>query len=351
LKRFRGCKNVISLFRGKIEAENVGYVIAGSAMSIMHNMVSNNTSPLFNQFREEPIGYFDKIAGRKLVKKLIQCDIKTKDIIFKLGNGHPFYINAIATRVNTLNKLYGMKVDIDLVKRAYVIETLSFKGDIYKHCEYVYDVSLERAKYGNSLKAVLKILTSAPGLNQSELARKLRITQGAVRTYLNELVKFDLLVEIDNQYFFKDQILRYWLSYRELGTELSENPKVRVLDELISDLEKRYLRASSELGKAKEYEFRAKLEDKYGLKLRNYISADGQIEFDLVGLKDDIAYIFEIKWRSKPSNYKDLKKFVDKVKRSEFKTRAKMFFAAKSFTEQAVKYAEKNKVELIVNGI
>ncbi len=136
---------------------------------------------------------------------------------------------------------------------------------------------------------------------------------------LNELVKVDLLVEKDSQYFFKDQVLRYWLSYRELGTELSEKPRERVLDELMGDLEERYLRASSESGKAKEYEFRAKLEDKYGLKLRNYISPDGQIEFDLVGRKGRATYIFEIKWRNRSSNYKDLKKFVEKVKSSEFK--------------------------------
>jgi len=347
LKRFRGCKNVISLFRGKIEAKNVGYMIAGSAISIMHDMVSNNRSPLFNQFREESIEYFDKIASRELIRKLIRCDIKTKDVIYKLSNGHPFYINAIASRVNILNSLFEMKIDIELVKRAYVIEALSSKGDIYKHCEYIYDVSLERAKYGNSLKAVLKILTNKPGLNQSELARRLKITQGAVRTYLNELINVDLLVEKDNQYFFKDQILRYWLSYRELGTELSEKPREKVLYELVRDLEERYLRASSELGRAKEHEFKSRLEDKYGLKLSNYLSKDGQIELDLIGRKGRTTYIFEIKWRNKPSNYKDIKKFFEKVKSSEFKGKKRMFFAAKSFTDGARKYAGRSGVELI----
>ena len=84
---------------------------------------------------------------------------------------------------------------------------------------------------------------------------------------------------------------------------------------------------------------------------RNYRSKDGQIEFDLIGKKNNVWHVFEIKWRNKPTNYRDLKNFLGKIRRSEFsEKKKKLFFVSKSgFTDSARKFAEKNEIELIEN--
>ncbi|MBL7147866.1 MAG: winged helix-turn-helix transcriptional regulator, partial [Nanoarchaeota archaeon] len=281
LERFRDCENILDLFRSKIEAKNVSYVIAGSAVSIMHDLISKSKSPLFQQFKEESIEYFDKISTRKLISKIIKTEIEVKDFIYFLVNGHPFYIVSIASRMKILNKLLNLKINKELAKIAFIIEALSKKGDIYKHCEYNYDISLKVARFGQSLKSILKILTKEEGLNQSQLARKLKITQGAVRTYLNSLIRVDFLDEKEGKYFFRDKVLSYWLSYRELGIEIDEFPKEKILERFVKQLEEKYLQVSTELGKTKEYEYKVKLEKKFKIKLENYNKDN--IEFDLVG--------------------------------------------------------------------
>ena len=347
ISKFRNCRNILDIFRAKIEANNVTYVISGSAISIMHNIVADHASPLFDQFKEESIENFDRISARELVGKIIKCDLNIKDFIYSISYGHPFYINAISTRVKILNEIYDLKINRELVKKAFVIELLSKKSEIYKHCEYIYDISLERAKYSNSLKGVLKILARNEGLNQSQVARKLKVTQGAMRTYLNSLMNVDIIFERDNKYFFKDKILQYWLCYREYGIEISEFPKEKIINALVNELEEKYLRASTELGKAKEYELKDKLEKQFELKLSNYLKDN--IEFDLVGLKENTHHIFEIKWRNKPVDYKDIKNFLDKIKKSEFKDKnKKLFFISKSgFTKQATDILKKNEIEKI----
>jgi len=229
LVRFRDCKSILNIMRAKIEAENVNYVIAGSSISAIHGLVADHKSPFFNQFKEEPIGFFDKSATGELVQKSIDCDANLKKIIHALVYGHPFYVNAVTSRVRILNKLFDFKINGMLIKKAFIIETLSKRGDIYKHCEYIYDTSLNRARYGASLRGILKMLAKEEGLNQSRIARKLRVTQGAVRSYLNALIDVDLLYEKNGNYFFRDNVLRYWLSYRELGIELDEFPKESII--------------------------------------------------------------------------------------------------------------------------
>ncbi len=99
------------------------------------------------------------------------------------------------------------------------------------------------------------------------------------------------------------------------------------------------------MGKAKEYEWKVKLEDEFGLKLENY---NKDVEFDLVGRKKDIWYIFEIKHRNKLANYEDVNRFLEKVRRPEFKDKKKrLFFISKSgFTEKARKLIEENNIEV-----
>ncbi|MCK4491806.1 MAG: hypothetical protein KAU03_04225, partial [Candidatus Altiarchaeales archaeon] len=112
------------------------------------------------------------------------------------------------------------------------------------------------------------------------------------------------------------------------------------------EFEEKYLRASTELGKAKEFEFKAKLEDKFKIRLRNYLSSDGQIEFDLTGERNNIYYIFEIKWRNKPASYIDLRRFLEKVGDSEFSRKSgKLFFISKAgFTVEALNFAHENQI-------
>ena len=81
--------------------------------------------------------------------------------------------------------------------------------------------------------------------------------------------------------------------------------------------------------------------------MNNY--SKGEIEFDLVGEREDVVYIFEIKWRNRATGYKEVEKFLKKVELSEFASDdKKLFFISKAgFTDSAEKFAIGGGVALL----
>jgi len=61
--------------------------------------------------------------------------------------------------------------------------------------------------------------------NPPQIARKLRIAQGAVRNYLNSLINVDIVTRKEDKYYFRDPILRYWVAATEQEIELDEFPR------------------------------------------------------------------------------------------------------------------------------
>ncbi|MBT9439092.1 MAG: winged helix-turn-helix transcriptional regulator [Desulfobacterales bacterium] len=225
-------------------------------------------------------------------------------------------------------------------------EVLGAGGGINDLCNYLYTISLERARYKAPLKSVLRILSNDPYLTQSQIAKVLGKSQGEVRNYLLPLEEIDLVAKEDRKYFIIDPLIGLWISGKEFGIERLTFPK-KVTERYIKHLEEKYLRASTELGRAKEYEFRYKMEEKFGLTLDNYNK--GSIEFDLIGEKEGTVYIFEIKWRNRAASYKEMKKLMEKVELSEFASGGKkLFFLSKAgFTESAEKFARDSGIELL----
>ncbi|AEC51497.1 hypothetical protein PNA2_0581 [Pyrococcus sp. NA2] len=56
--------------------------------------------------------------------------------------------------------------------------------------------------------------------------------------------------------------------------------------------------------------------------------------------------MLEIKWRSRPATYKDVKDFIRKVK-GEFGSATMFFFSRSGFTEKAKELCEKEGVKML----
>lgn len=93
--------------------------------------------------------------------------------------GSPFYLTQLLRRLSILGAR-GEDLSEGLVKRSFIAETLSPGGMIYSYCTYLYNVSIQRAKGYGVLRALLdNIAVSEEAMSQSELARRLKMTQGA----------------------------------------------------------------------------------------------------------------------------------------------------------------------------
>jgi hypothetical protein len=185
------------------------------------------------------------------------------------------------------------------------------------------------------------------GLTMTNIAESIKKPTGQVNNYLKSLLRTDLIFEHEKKYYFRDPLFRFWIAKTQLGKDIVLERDKMSAEYYISDLKEKYLRASTELGKAKESEAAYSLEKRFGMPLKRYLK--GNIEFDLVGAKDGKTHIFEIKWKTKPTGYSDINKFLEKVTNSEFAQENPILFilSKAGLTKQAEKLALKNKIQVI----
>ncbi|PKP56896.1 MAG: ATPase [Candidatus Altiarchaeales archaeon HGW-Altiarchaeales-1] len=267
--------DVFKIMRSVVEKQkNVLYVISGSVISFMERVVGDPAKPFFNQFRILKLRYFTKEDSIKLVKCLlkgVEIDEKTSHEIFKNTLGHPFYITAICERIALESAL---EVDVDLVRYATLKEILDVNGKINILFKYIFENSLQKANRKGHLKEILVYLAENEGATLSEIARYLNKPSGQVSNYLSSLLQTDLIFGSEKKYYYRDAIFKFWIAKTQLGKDIGISREKKATDDYISELEEKYMRASTELGRAKEYEFKVKLEKALGLKLDNYISED-----------------------------------------------------------------------------
>ncbi|MBI3329182.1 MAG: hypothetical protein HYZ81_21080, partial [Nitrospinae bacterium] len=64
----------------------------------------------------------------------------TRHTLFTWTYGHPFYIYAVTERMQEMTLLFKRDVDDQLLREAFVLETLSTPGRIYNLCRYMLEV-------------------------------------------------------------------------------------------------------------------------------------------------------------------------------------------------------------------
>lgn len=342
LNNYREIKDVLGSIRTFFEhTENVMWVISGSAISLMLDITSNSKSPFFELFTNIKLDFFSKGNTLKHINKIermygVKVSPTIKEKIFLFTRGHPFYVFCITEKLCTISKDPKLRN----LTTAIFEEILTPNARIYEHCKYVFYTSLERAKGKATIKKVLEFLSKNGLSTMTDIAKSTKMTLQTVNVSLMRLKEVDIVERIGQQYRICDPVLTFWIK----NTMLEANDFVKIREARIKQIEQELLNAKTELGKAKEYELKDKLEKKFKVKLENYVK--NNLEFDLVGKKRNTYYIFEIKWRNKPSNYKDVKNFLNKIKKSEFSNKKKkLFFISKSsFTNQAKNILEKNKI-------
>ena len=320
LAKFPQAGNPYKLFRSVMQQHaHVGYVVTGSAVTAMEQMVRHHESPLFLQLRaielppltaEDTQALTTKIIGRPL-NPAAQAEV------YAYTAGHPFYVTAIVERLRELAPDEPEAISPEQVAQAFVLETLGARGQIYNYCRYLYDISLQKARGYAALKALLQILAEEDGLSLTEAARRLHRRPSSVQDYLRWLIDVDLLVIREQRYFYRDAVLRYWVVYISRGIEMDGFPNTEDLTRLVADLSERFARASTQLGRAKESEVRELLRKLAGrtvpgaylgqtdpvavpafTRIEPYRSPDGQTEIDALAENGE-RWAVEVKWRQK----------------------------------------------------
>jgi len=338
LSNFPQVGDVLDIFRSELQTQSaVTYVAAGSAISLMEGIFHQARSPLFVHFRSERVGPFGRAESDELARKALvgaELPADAAQTLYAWTRGHPFYIYAVAERMRELILLSGRAADAQLVREAFVLETLSSAGRIYNLCRYVIEESMGQARGQALLRLLLQILAESEApLTLTELAQRLRRPAGATRALLNRLGEVDLVTQQDGAYDLPDPVLKIWLAYFHAGVELLTVPRREILEGLVADMAQRYQRLSSELGLAKESQVREVMVAFDGrqasgrlfgrpvgdairlptfTRVAAYQSEDGQVELDAVA-EGPAPWLVEVKWRNRPASRADLAAFAQKA--------------------------------------
>jgi len=368
LENYPNGRNVLALFRSELQLQSeVQYILAGSAISVLAGLFSNPNSPLFAQFTRMTIDSFEREGTRELVNKILAepLDADFYPLIHSLTGGNPFYITAVARQLGYLIDVIQRPTSSDLIKQAFLIETLSPGGRIYDFCQYIYDLSLQKAKGYGALKSVLQILSQEEGLTASQMAQQLRVTSATASDYLRWLCEVDLLIEKEKKYYYYDAVLRFWVGNVIRGVEVSLSAESLALKTLISRLDSQFQRVAEELGEAQESLVRELMRHFHGQQVPGKLfntsseivtlpkfvdvvskmSANGQVEIDAYAEGDE-RWVAEVKWRNKRVGVKEIQKF---MKISDIFTAKGWYISRAGFTADALQYASENGV-LLTDG-
>lgn len=364
LTHYPNSQNVLALLRAEMQSQTgILYLLAGSAVSVLTDLLSNPNSPLFAQFTRLAVEAFNRESTSVLARKLThdQSPADLLPLIHSLTNGHPFYITALCRRLMNLVDVAQRPLEADTVKQAFLTETLAPHGRIYDFCRYVYDLSLQKAAGYGALKAVLQILATEEGLTASQIARKLRVTSGTASDYLRWLREVDLISEREHVYFFRDPVLRFWVANTIRGVEISLTAAPLDLAGLIARLDAQLQRVSEELGDAQESRIRElmrrfnnQLVDGaiFGVsspvtlprfeQVNEYLSPDGQVQLDAIAqTANGVKWIVEVKWRSKRAGKKEMGKL---LAHAQAEAAQGWFISRAGFTEEALEYAKQQRL-------
>ncbi|MDI7246739.1 MAG: ATP-binding protein [Bacillota bacterium] len=359
LANYPQTQHVIAVLRKHIEQqERCSWLVAGSAITTLEKLVVRHESPLFMQFSRitlAPFGFEDTWElGRKILPDL---DRPMAEELYLLTFGHPFYITRVCEQAHRLRHLQEFPPSQELIRQAFLLETLRPEGSIYSFCRYLYDLSLHQARGYGSLITVLEILAQEEGLTLSQIARKQHTSAASSRNYLHWLQEVDLVLEQDRRYYFRDPVLRYWLSQVSLGVEVTEFTPVQTWQRLLEGLGEKFQRTASELGLAKESQIRelmASFADQvvdggiFGrtgrMRLPRFTvirpyqekTAAGQTEIDVLAENGE-KWAVEVKCGTREASVADLKRFHDKAKGMADKL---WFISRLGFKDSALNYAQ-----------
>jgi len=357
LLKHKDTGHLLGLFREQLTAPRTGYVIAGSLVSVLNELIAEAGSPLFEQFTAHRLGNFPRDEAFTLLQHLLgPLEMEVRYAAYTYTAGHPYYLTQLAQRLEILHQVHELEITADRVRQAFLIETLSPQGAIYSHCDYLYHLSLEQSRYYTGLKSILSLLAATEGLAQSDISRRLRIHPGMGRNYLQALLSAQLLVEEDHRYYYADPVLRYWVAYREQEVTLSEFPRPEELAGLLAQMDEKFQRAASELGPAKEAEVRELIRRLGGqtfpgelfgaggnvtvpvfTRVEPYTSPDRQVQLDAVCEQGE-RWLVEVKWRGRLASEAELCRFHQACQTLPHDRR--WFISRTGFTDPARQFAQ-----------
>jgi len=306
--------NILETLRENLMMQkNVWWIVAGSSISMMENIINASTSPLYGHFETIYVGPFEYSDARTYLTSILDGILIGEthiSYIIEITGGYPYYLASIGLKLCDIARDWKVHdISKNALLEAIAQEVFYRSGNIYIHCHQLIVNSLEK----KGLDTYLAILSAIAQGNHrfSEIARYIEKPGSSLTYPLERLIASDLVVKSDKRYQLADPVLALWLKHVYILREESYIPELELkLDVFKSQISRMIDEFKEELGHAREAQIREIFTKK------GYAVTSGNIgidEFDLVIETDNGLVLGEVKAGNVDKEH--ILKLQDKIKR------------------------------------
>ena len=188
--------------------KRVCYVLAGSATSIMRNLVYDHRSPFYRQLVEIPIKKLDKSTATAFLKRRFACaKMKAADSVIAkiatLSDGYPDYMQRLGLELYLLIGPGGLIAE-DQVDKAYEDMVVSLDGEFDNYFSNF-----------SPLEREILVALATGSIQPSEVARAVRKPIFNISKTLTTLINYSIIEKpMKGQYRITDPVFADWLNRR-----------------------------------------------------------------------------------------------------------------------------------------
>ena len=188
--------------------KRVCYVLAGSATSIMRNLVYDRRSPFYRQLVEIPIKKLDKSIATTFLKRRFECaEMEVADSVIAkiatLSDGYPDYMQRLGLELYLLIG-QGCMIAEDQVDKAYEDMVVSLDGEFDNYFRNF-----------SPLQREILVALATGSIQPSEVARAVRKPIFNISKTLTTLMNYSIIEKpMKGQYRITDPVFADWLNRR-----------------------------------------------------------------------------------------------------------------------------------------
>lgn len=205
-KRYSKLEAITELFRSVLEnRENVEYVVSGSRVHFMRDVLGKGESPLFGHFVIMEISPLSEKYAVELFMQTAECSRKEAESAWQLVGGHPYYLIMLAE-----NWKPG-----ETLRQTYERILTSTSGALNLYVNYILKEDLGSSTKEARLKRILQAISQGNN-TASQISKQIKLKLSSLPFYLQELEKYDLIEKNEGKYSITDKIVNnYFLTQKE----------------------------------------------------------------------------------------------------------------------------------------
>ncbi len=338
--------------------KDVMYLIAGSAVSIMEEILASHDSPLYGHFEVISVSSFDYETSKLFLNeklKGVNVPETHQNFLVSLTEGHPYYLDLLSFRIKDIARRDRLRnVPQSVIIEALAQEIFSINGTIYLHLRDLIDRSLDNRGYATYIAILQAVAQGAKTL--TDIAKALSRTAPEVSRQVRRLLDIDLLNKVEVTYLFKDPLLKLWLNHVHAVREESFVPELSLkLRQFKTHLEQMVASFKSQMGLGNE----ARIRELFSLFDGETVSVSGRRltlprfdevspriingeEFDLVARKNAQHWVAEIKSGNVTSG--DVNKYARKLDGLPFQPQERILICLSGIEDQALTSAQRESI-------